>query len=47
MDVIKAAYRRLALKYHPDKNLNNIQWATEKFRNLVDAYEYLREYCTS
>lgn len=37
---IKNSYRRLAKKYHPDKNLNN-ENTSEKFRLIADAYETL------
>ena len=35
---IKRAYRKLAMKYHPDKNPDNPS-AEEKFRDVSDAYE--------
>jgi DnaJ-class molecular chaperone with C-terminal Zn finger domain len=35
---IKHAFRRLAMKYHPDKNLGNEKWAEEKFKELNEAY---------
>jgi hypothetical protein len=37
---IKAAYRRLAKKYHPDKNPNNPK-AEEMFKNIAAAYDVL------
>jgi curved DNA-binding protein len=37
---IKRAYRKLALKYHPDKNPDDKQ-AEEKFKELNEAYEVL------
>jgi DnaJ-class molecular chaperone len=36
---IKKAYRKLAIKYHPDKN--NSPDATEKFQQIQSAYEIL------
>lgn len=35
---IKSAYLRLALKWHPDKNLNNRDEAERKFKEIGEAY---------
>ena len=41
-DQIKAAYRKLALKYHPDRNPDN-KAAEEKFKEAAEAYEVLSD----
>ncbi|CAG4975106.1 unnamed protein product [Parnassius apollo] len=40
---IKKAYRRLALQWHPDKNLDNLQEAKEQFQLVQNAYEVLSD----
>lgn len=37
----KAAYRRLALQWHPDKNMDNREEAERKFQDISKAYESL------
>ena len=37
---IKTAYRKLAKKYHPDRNPGD-KGAEEKFKKIAEAYEYL------
>jgi molecular chaperone DnaJ len=39
---LKAAYRKLALKYHPDRNPDD-KSAEEKFKEAAEAYDVLRD----
>ena len=40
---IKNAYKKLAMKYHPDKNINNKKEAEKKFKEVAEAYEVLSD----
>jgi DnaJ-class molecular chaperone len=42
MEEIKAAYRALAMKYHPDRNPDNKE-AEDKFKQIQTAYDILEE----
>lgn len=39
---IKAAYKKMAIKYHPDRNPDNKE-AEEKFKEAAEAYDVLRD----
>src|SRR5262245_35292330 len=39
---VKGAYRKLAMRYHPDRN-NGSKEAEEKFKQITEAYDVLRD----
>ena len=41
-DTLKKAYRKLAMKYHPDRNPDNTT-AEEKFKEAAEAYDVLND----
>ena len=41
-DEIKSAYRKLAMKYHPDRNPGD-KAAEEKFKEAAEAYDVLHD----
>ena len=41
-DELKKAYRRLAMKYHPDRNPDSVE-AVEKFKEAKEAYDVLSD----
>lgn len=41
-DTVKSAYRKLAMKYHPDRNPGD-KAAEEKFKEATEAYEVLKD----
>jgi DnaJ-class molecular chaperone len=40
---LKKAYRKLALKWHPDKNQDNVEEAQAKFQEISEAYDILSD----
>lgn len=47
LEALKKQYRKMALKYHPDKNGNTFQ-SNEKFQKINEAYGLLkREFCVA
>jgi DnaJ-class molecular chaperone len=42
-DEIKEAGRKLLKFYHPDKNMNNPDYDSEKFYKVYEAYETLND----
>ena len=40
-DYLKKKYHKLSLKWHPDKNTENIKESTKKFQEINESYVYL------
>ena len=40
---IKKSYKRMAMKYHPDRNKDNPEEAEKKFKEIKEAYEILSD----
>ena len=40
---LKSAYRKLALQHHPDRNPGSAEHATEKFKEITEAYSVLAD----
>lgn len=40
---IKKAFKKAAIKYHPDKNLDDPDGAKAKFQKIANAYEVLSD----
>lgn len=40
---IEKAYKKAALKWHPDRNLDNVEHATDMFKRISEAYDVLRD----
>jgi len=42
-DALKKAYRKLALKWHPDRNVDNKEEADRQFKSISEAYQLLSD----
>lgn len=40
---IRKAYKKMAMKYHPDRNPDDVATAEEKFKEIKEAYEILTD----
>lgn len=41
---LKKAYRKLAMKFHPDKNPNSKKEAEAKFKQISEAYDVITSF---
>ena len=41
---IKKSFRRLVKRYHPDLNRDREEWASERVKQLLEAYRILSDY---
>merc|ERR1712088_979113 len=42
-DEIRRNYRQLALKWHPDRNMHQAEFAAKEFQKIAEAYEVLSD----
>ncbi|KAG8692958.1 DnaJ sub B member 4, partial [Ceratobasidium sp. 395] len=42
-DEIKKGYKKMALKWHPDRNKDNTELAGKKFKEISEAFEVLSD----
>jgi len=42
-DIIKQSYKKLALRWHPDRNIKNQEFADNKFKEISIAYQILND----
>jgi DnaJ-class molecular chaperone len=40
---LKAAFRKKAMRYHPDHNPGKEDWANKKLRSIIESYETLSD----
>ena len=41
INMVKNSYKKMALKYHPDRNFNNKEESEQKFKLISEAYQVL------
>ena len=45
METIKANYKKMIAKWHPDKSLENKEECAEMTRRIIAAHEVILDYC--